>query len=81
MRARDGEAEAELLRMDDGPQHNETYARLPGGSEGSDWSSREHFVGVTARARSSVLVDDEKRSAKRSAKRDGELAPGRTPKG
>ena len=51
---------------------HEAYLRLAGGSAQTDWNSREHFVGVAARAMRSVLVDNVRR--KRSARHGGELA-------
>jgi len=47
---------------------HEAWLKLSGGA-GSDWESREHFLGVAAKAMRSVLVDHAR--ARRAAKRGG----------
>ena len=47
---------------------HEAWLKLSGGV-GSDWKSREHFVGVAAKAMRSVLVDHAR--ARKAAKRGG----------
>ena len=49
---------------------NEAYLRMTAGEGDPDFESREHFVGVAARAMRSVLVDHARR--RRAAKRGGD---------